>query len=110
MKLLLDENLAPRLARDLAGLYPGSAHIRDLGLARALDDEIWNHALRPGFAIASKDDDFRQKSFLFGPPPKVVWIARGNCSTRKLEAILRDNFERIDAFLREPGGALLALE
>ncbi len=37
-RLLLGQNLAPRLARMLGDLYPGSAHIRELGLAAA--DEV----------------------------------------------------------------------
>jgi predicted nuclease of predicted toxin-antitoxin system len=32
----------------------------------------------------SKDTDFHQRSFLFGGPPKVVWIRLGNCSTEDI--------------------------
>lgn len=41
MKLLFDENLATRLAHDLADLYPGSAHILALGLSGVGDSVIW---------------------------------------------------------------------
>ena len=44
MKLLLDQNLAPRLARDLFDIFPDSAHVRDLRMAEASDREIWEHA------------------------------------------------------------------
>ena len=37
MKLLLDENLSPRLVALLADEYPESAHLRDRGL-RGADD------------------------------------------------------------------------
>ena len=40
MKLLFDENLAARLAHELADLYPGSAHILTLGLGGAGDRVI----------------------------------------------------------------------
>lgn len=30
-----------------------------------------------GFAIVPKDADFRQLSFLYGSPPKVVWLRVG---------------------------------
>ena len=33
LKLLFDQNLAPRLARSLADLYANSAHVRELELA-----------------------------------------------------------------------------
>ena len=38
-RLLLDQNLAPVLARRLAELYPGSAHVREFGL-QAADDSF----------------------------------------------------------------------
>jgi hypothetical protein len=63
-RLLLDQNLAPALARRLADLYPDSAHVRDLGLAAADDEAVWEHAAARGFTIVTKDDDFRQRSVL----------------------------------------------
>ena len=56
MKRLFDANLAPQLTKRLAGLYPGSAHVRDLAL-RA-DRAIWDFAASDGFVIVSKDSDF----------------------------------------------------
>jgi predicted nuclease of predicted toxin-antitoxin system len=38
MRLLLDQNLSHRLTVALADVFPGSMHVRDLGLAHA-DDE-----------------------------------------------------------------------
>jgi predicted nuclease of predicted toxin-antitoxin system len=31
----------------------------------------------------SKDADFHERSFVLGPPPKVIWIRRRNCSTTR---------------------------
>ncbi len=39
MKLLFDENLSPQLAGLLNDLFPGSIHVRDVGL-KAADDPI----------------------------------------------------------------------
>jgi len=39
MKLLLDENLSPRLVHLLSDRYPGSRHVHDCGLGAA-DDSI----------------------------------------------------------------------
>ena len=61
MKLLFDENLSPRLVTLLDQEYPGSAHLRDVGLSGAPDASVWEHARDEGFAIVSKDDDFRQR-------------------------------------------------
>jgi predicted nuclease of predicted toxin-antitoxin system len=41
MRLLLDQNLSWRLAEQLQDLFPGSAHVRGLGLDHASDDAVW---------------------------------------------------------------------
>ncbi len=74
MRLLLDQNLSPRLLNGLTDLYPGSTHIREVGLQAADDNAVWQYAAQHGFAIVSKDADFRERSFLLGHPPKVIWI------------------------------------
>ncbi len=40
MKLLFDQNLSYKLADQLSTDFPGSAHIREFGLANASDREI----------------------------------------------------------------------
>ena len=89
MKLLFDQNLSPRLVALLVDIFPESVHVRDAGLRTADDETVWNYALQQQLVIISKDSDFRQRSFLFGSPPKVVWIRRGNCSTQDIESIIR---------------------
>lgn len=109
MRLLLDQDLSPRLVHALADLHPGSLHVRDVGLAAAPDDEVWTYAAEHGLTIVSKDAEFRQRSFLSGPPPKVVWVSRGNCSTRDIETLLRARGDELAAFERDPDAAVLAL-
>ena len=98
MKLLIGENLSPRLVVAVSDLFPRSVHVRDVDLHSASDQSVWEFARVHGFAIVSKDADFRQRSFLFGAPPKVVWIRRGNCTTEDIEALLRSYHEWIEAF------------
>lgn len=101
MKLLLDENLSPRLVDALAGLFPGSAHVHGAGLGSATDDAVSRYAREEGFTLVSKDADFFELSQLRGPPPKVVWIRRGNCSTTQIERLLRAQ-ARIEALADDP--------
>ena len=109
MKLLFDENLSPRLVADLAGEFPDSLHVRDVGLERAIDEAVWGYARDKGFVIVSKDSDFHQLSFLLGHPPKVIWIQRGNCSTEAVVSLLRQRRVDILKFGRAEDGAFLAL-
>jgi predicted nuclease of predicted toxin-antitoxin system len=98
VKLLFDENLAPRLALALSDLYPDSAHVRDCGLRGSTDSLVWEYALANGFVIVSKDSDFSQRSALRGSPPKVIWLRIGNCNTARAEFILRNLVARVSAF------------
>ena len=51
MKLLLDQNLSPRLVTILSAVYPGSTHVRAVGLRAADDDRVWTYAAEQGFVI-----------------------------------------------------------
>lgn len=99
MKLLLDENLSPRLIASIADLYPGSAHVEDCDLVNTADEIVWEYARENGFAIVTKDSDFSELSVLRGSPPKVIWLRIGNCTTVRAGFLLRDAFPRIQAFL-----------
>ncbi len=91
MKLLLDQNLSPRLVGRLGDLYPGSTHVSQHGLGDADDLEIWTFAQKAGYLIVSKDIDFSELGSVRGFPPKVIWIRRGNCTTAEIEGILRQH-------------------
>lgn len=109
MKLLLDQNLSWRLAKALEGWFPESTHVRDLGLDRAADAAVWEHARREGFVIVSKDSDFEQRSILHGHPPKCIWLRVGNCSTREIEDLLHRHVTTIRKFVEAEGESYLIL-
>jgi predicted nuclease of predicted toxin-antitoxin system len=102
MKLLLDENLSPRLAAIVADLFPGTAHTRDCGLLKAPDGVVWEYAAAHGFTLVSKDSDFNEMSALRGLPPKVVWLHVGNCATAEIASILRNFALAIVDFINHP--------
>ncbi len=89
MRLLFDQNLSHRLPDMLADLFPNSTQVRLVGLDRASDAEVWDHAAREGFAIATRDVDLAEIATLRGAPPLVVWLRGGNSSTAAVEAALR---------------------
>ncbi len=88
MRLLFDENLSGRCS----------------------DENIWAYARSTGFAIVSKDNDFRQHAFLSGPPPKVVWLAVGNAGTDEIAALLRSRSAGMRKFEGTAEEALLEVE
>src|SRR5579862_6035755 len=96
MKLLLDQNLSPRLIGRLADLFPGSMHVSQVGLDTATDIQVWEYARANGFALVTKDADFSDLSTLRGFPPKVIWLRIGNCTTGQIEKLLRRHQQAID--------------
>ncbi|MCW5697581.1 MAG: DUF5615 family PIN-like protein [Bauldia sp.] len=108
-RLLLDQNLSHRLLAGLADRFPGSGHVREVGLSRATDFEVFDHARRNGFILVSKDGDFHHFALLYGSPPKVVWLRVGNCSTDDILTLLLDEADRIAMFAAKDDEALLVL-
>lgn len=109
MKLLFDQNLSRRLVDCLASTFPDSAHVAEIKLDQATDEQIWAHAGSREFVIVSKDSDFRQLAFLHGPPPKVVWLRVGNVSTDAIHELLAASAGVVEAFASSEQEALLVL-
>lgn len=109
MKLLVDENLPPRLASDLADLFPESAHVDSIGLGSKSDSVIWEYAKTHGFAFLTKDKDFANLSIARGAPPKVILLQTGNCSTEQVIRIARNNAVRFADFEKDSQRSLLVL-
>jgi predicted nuclease of predicted toxin-antitoxin system len=109
MKLLFDENLSDRVVPLILDLFPDSAHVKTLGFMHSDDDTIWKYAAAHGFAIVFKDSDFHQRSLVYGPPPKFVYLRVGNCPTQKILDLLRANAAQIQAFQADPAASILIL-
>ena len=110
MKLLLDENISAKLVKYLLQDFPESSHIDYLEMQGVTDTDIWDYASKEGYIIVSKDNDFRQKSFVLGAPPKVVWLSVGNGGTQLIKKLLLTNFTEIKRFVDDPEEGLLVLE
>ena len=109
MKLLFDQNLSPRLPHLLRDLYPGSVHVREVGLKDAEDAAIWDYALAHGFVIVSKDSDFQQRSLLYGAPPQFIWVRLGNCSVAESADLIRTYSVAIHTFAGDASQSHLML-
>jgi predicted nuclease of predicted toxin-antitoxin system len=109
LKLLVDENLPPRLVRDLADLFPESIHVSDVGFSSSPDSDIWEYAKEQGFTFVTKDKDFANLGMVWGAPPKVVLMQTGNCSTGELIGLLRTNAIRLSEFDGDANRSLLIL-
>jgi predicted nuclease of predicted toxin-antitoxin system len=58
IKLLLDENVPPRVALELGGSHYDVIHIRDVGMRGCTDSEVKEFALKESRCIVTLDSDF----------------------------------------------------
>jgi len=110
VKLLLDQNVSDRIVERIEDLFPGSAHVKSVGLNEAEDSALWAWAKRNGFTILSKDTDFQQRALVFGHPPKFIWLRVGNCPTTLITSLLRSRYDVIREFIQSDNESVLVLE
>ena len=109
MKLLLDNNLSPKLIPKLIDIFPDSNHVALIGLDQALDLEVWNTARERGCTLVSKDSDFNELLTAKGFPPKVIWLRLGNCTTAEVAEALRKHSAAIIEFDQDDTVGLLEI-
>lgn len=109
MKLLFDENLSPKLPELLESEYPGSTHVKNCGLNKASDAEVWEYAKAHGCVIVSKDSDFQDRSMLWGSPPKVIWLRIPNCASVEVAEVLRKPLGDVRQFVAHESAMCLKL-
>jgi predicted nuclease of predicted toxin-antitoxin system len=90
VKLLFDENLSHRLVERLADAYPGSQHVRQLGMKSSPDRIVLGYAGLMDMVLVTKDGDFDDLALLGDEGARVLRLDLGNCSTDEIERALRD--------------------
>lgn len=90
MTIWLDNHLSPKLAIWIQDTFGESCiQVRDLGMSRAADLDIFSAARRDAAVMISKDRDFAELVARLGPPPAIILLSCGNTSTAHLREILR---------------------
>ncbi|MBK7929599.1 MAG: DUF5615 family PIN-like protein [Bryobacterales bacterium] len=107
MRILLDQNLSPKLIRRLAHELPGLESVYEHNLTGESDPVIFQWARRAGFdALISSDLDLVHLVTQVGPPPKVIHIVRCDFRLALIEELLRREAQAIQAFLSSPESVL----
>lgn len=106
---LIDNNLSPRIADQIANLFPGCQHVFSLDMDQASDKVVFEYARNNSLAILTKDADFYHLLNKYGHPPKVVWIRSGNVTTNYIISLLTQNHVAIHDFLTSSPAGILEL-
>jgi predicted nuclease of predicted toxin-antitoxin system len=99
LKLLFDQNISPRIVKQLSITFPDSTQVRIIGLQDASDIEIFEYARLHNFSIVTFDSDFVDLNVVKGIPPKIIWLKTGNLTTKSITLLLNKNLNDIRKFL-----------
>jgi predicted nuclease of predicted toxin-antitoxin system len=75
--------------------------VRELGLHRVRDAQIFQAARDANVVVMTKDSDFISLLDRFGSPPQILWITCGNTSNTHLKRILKDGLPKALDLLRQ---------
>jgi predicted nuclease of predicted toxin-antitoxin system len=108
VRVLLDQNLSPKLIQKLADVVPGLESVYDHDLIAASDTVIfeWARDLLVA-AVITADRDFVALVERLGPPPKIIRIEQCAYPSSIIEQLLRREAIRIRAFLESDRAVLL---
>jgi predicted nuclease of predicted toxin-antitoxin system len=84
MDYLVDSNLPPAIATWLSSQGAVARHASEIGLERAQDRAIWQHAKTVSACIVTKDEDFVLLRANDPAGPRIVWVRIGNALRRVL--------------------------
>ncbi len=82
MRFLIDTNLPPAVADWLSSEGFAAEHTSAIGLEKAPDRAIWEHARKSASCIITKDEDFVLLHAADPTGPPVVWVRIGNAVRR----------------------------
>ena len=79
MKILIDAQMPPALARWLREQSHEALAVREVGLREAEDGAIWDYARQTGAVILTKDEDFATRALQQPDGPVIVWLRVKPC-------------------------------
>jgi len=109
MKLLFDQNLSPKLTKAFEDKFDQCQHLQDINQGESHDKKVWEYAKANNFTIVTKDSDFNNLVSYFGFPPKVIWLRKGNCSTKVIIKSMNEHMRTIKSFIEDNKNGILSI-
>ena len=109
MKILIDQNISPKITKYLDDEFSESRQVRQLGIENYSDLKIYQYAKLNEFTILTFDSDFIDLAIVKGSPPKIIWIRTFDQTTKKIVRLLNSNKERIAIFIDSEAANILEL-
>jgi predicted nuclease of predicted toxin-antitoxin system len=107
LKLLFDQNISPKIVKQLEDIFPDAKQVRHLGLENASDIQIFEFAKKNDYAVVTFDSDFVDLNVVKGFPPKIIWLKTGNLTTKSISELFHKNPVVIQNFLKSEENEIL---
>jgi predicted nuclease of predicted toxin-antitoxin system len=98
MRFLVDAQLPPALAKWLVRAGHEAVALREIGLRDARDEAICSFALKNGYIIVTKDEDY-VALIRRHPGLRILWVRTGNLVNRILLAAFDAKWPELVAYL-----------
>ncbi len=109
MKLLFDQNISPKILKNLPPELNDSQQVRFVGLEDSADYEIFQFARTNDYGLVTFDSDFVDLNTLHGTPPKIIWLNTGNLTTKNISQLIMTNIQTIRKYLETESDDILEL-
>ena len=106
MNFLVDAQLPPAFVRWLTQQGHCSSTRRGSWPAQAEDTVIWDHALRTGAIVVTKDEDFAERTARDTAGTVIVWLRVGNSTNQALLQWLAPRWSEVIELL-DPGNRFI---
>jgi predicted nuclease of predicted toxin-antitoxin system len=109
VKFLVDAQLPVALARFLTQGGHDAIHVSDQMATTTPDPVIWSFAVKHGYTLITKDEDFVMHIAASPPEAPINWIRLGNCRNAFLLERIGAQLDQIIGLIEDSGNRLIEL-
>lgn len=109
MKLLFNQNISPKIVKQLEEDFPDSKQVRHVRLEDASDVAIFDYAKSYSFSVVTFDSDYVDLNIVKGIPLKIIWLKTGNLTTKSISKLLKKNILIIKNFFQSEEKEILEI-
>jgi predicted nuclease of predicted toxin-antitoxin system len=98
LKLLIDKPISLRTVRLLGSIFPGTQHLRQVGLEGSSQEEILKFAFHHGYILVTADETFLSLINAQATAPKAIHLRCSRLIGKHVAGLMKRHISRIYAF------------